>query len=154
MEYLWDIPFVKPWLGYPLRWYIYGTSYDMRYPLKWYICGTSQDIEYMWDICGISVGYSKNMYILDIFLVIIWEFRYISSHISEYWDIPLKTQPIFYRLSYRYTIPRDISYRGTSHRYIISRDIPAKAWQKGYPTNIPDPYLLKDMGSGPAITPL
>ena len=92
----------------------------------------------MWDIYKISIRYSKNIYILDIFLVIIWEFRYIFSHISGYWDIPLKTQSIFYELSYRYIIPRDI---------------PAKAWQKGYPTNIPDLYLLKDMGSGPAITP-
>ena len=40
MGYLWDIPFAKPWLGYPLG---------------WYICGTSQDVGYMWDICGISV---------------------------------------------------------------------------------------------------
>ena len=75
----------------------------------------------MWDICEISVGYSKNIYILDIFLVIIWEFRYISSHISEYWDISLKTQPIYYELS---------------HRYIILRDISAKAWQKRYPRDI------------------
>ena len=86
MRYLWDIPFVKPWLGYPLGWYIYRTS---------------QDVRYMWDIYEISVGYSKNMYILDIFLVIIWEFRYIFSYISEYWDISLKTQLIFYRLSHR-----------------------------------------------------
>ena len=95
-------------------------------------------MRYMWDICEISVRYSKNIYILDIFLVIIWEFRYISSHISEYWDIPLKTQLIYYRLSYR---------------YIILRNIPAKAWQKRYPTNIPNSYLLKDINSGPAITP-
>ena len=39
---------------------------------------------YIWNIYEISVRYSKNMYILDIFLVIIWEFRYIFSYISEY----------------------------------------------------------------------
>ena len=75
----------------------------------------------MWDIYEISIEYSKNIYILDIFLVIIWEFRYIFSYISEYWDISLKTQLIFYRLS---------------HRYTISRDISVKAWQKGYPRDI------------------
>ena len=62
----------------------------------------------MWNIYKISMGYSKNIYILDIFLVIIWEFRYIFSYISEYWNISLKTQPIFYKLSYRYIILRDI----------------------------------------------
>ena len=75
----------------------------------------------MWDICEISVGYSKNMYILDIFLVIIWEFRYISSYILEYWDISLKTQPIYYKLFYR---------------YIILRNILVKAWQKKYSRDI------------------
>ena len=72
-------------------------------------------MKYIWDIYRISIRYSKDIYILDIFLVIIWEFRYIFSYISEYWNILLKTQPIYYRLF---------------HRYTISRNISAKAWQK------------------------
>ena len=51
--YSWDIPFAKPWPGYPLGWDISGTSHDMGYPLGWDISGTSQDVGYMWDICGI-----------------------------------------------------------------------------------------------------
>ena len=96
-------------------------------------------MRYIWNIYEISIEYSKNIYILDIFLVIIWEFRYISSHISEYWDILLKTQSIFYRLFYR---------------YIILRDILVKAWQKKYLTNISNLYLLKDIGSSSAIISL
>ena len=41
-------------------------------------------MKYIWNIYEISVKYSKKKYILDIFLVIIWEFRYISSYILEY----------------------------------------------------------------------
>ena len=44
-------------------------------------------------------------------------------------------------------------YYKLSYRYIILRNILAKAWQKGYLTNISNLYLLKDIGSGPTITP-
>ena len=72
--------------------------------------------------------------------------RYSSLELSHRYII---LRDIPYRgTSHRYIILRDIPYRGTSYRYSILRDIPAKAWQKGYLTNIlyqPEEWLIKNL---------